>query len=312
MAEQNRMDELFLMFTDAQWEHMSLDEQQAAMQEMENLVAREQGRRPLPVVIYEPSNENEEKMLGYFYKDAIHMNANYLRSAGKYIPGVTSGRGMQALNTLLHEGRHAWQWEVACGRVDGVAFDQCAIIRSNFYTYCPFGESAALYSCQPIELDARRFARERFEAMARRARENGYDDWCIEKQLEDDITAEELWASAARRELTVRDLEEFEEKALAKMRELEPETDLSGISLLREAIEMMESDEGFTRYIDGKPLFWKEQRIGEIAASLDAKPDTADDGLDPALRGLLDRLHATDGATDAVREDPDHLRLGLR
>ena len=32
MAEQNRMDELFLMFTDAQWEHMSLDEQQAAMQ----------------------------------------------------------------------------------------------------------------------------------------------------------------------------------------------------------------------------------------------------------------------------------------
>lgn len=312
MAEQNRMDELFLEFTDARWERMTPEQRLAALQEMENLVALEQGRKPLKVLTFESNDENGGIVLGYFDGAAININERCLNSMQKIIPGVTGGRGMQALNTLLHEGRHAWQEEVACGRIDGVDPEHVTVIRMNFLNYCRGEDSPALYACQPIELDARRFAREYFGAMARRAIEAGHDDACITRQMHNNDTVEINWASMARNTLTVREMEEFEEKALARMREADPETDLSDIKMLREAIEMMESDSGFARYIDGKPLFWKAHRIGEIAASLDAKPDATDDGLDPALRGLLDRLHAPDGAADAVRETPDRLRMGLR
>lgn len=311
MAEQNRIDELFLEFTDENWERMDPEQRLATLQKMENLIAAEQGRAALQVVCFDP-DEEKENVRGYYDGEALHINARCLKPQERLIPGISGNRGMQALNTILHEGRHAWQDEAACGKIEGVDPKERALIRMNNYFYCKSKDNQALYSCQPIELDARRFARERFEQMARKAFEAGHDDICIQRQLDNNDTEELDWACSVRERLSIYDLMDREEKALAKMRECEPATDLTGISMFREVFEMMKSNDGFMRYVDGKPLFVRELKVGDIAATFDAGPDAADDGLDPALRGLLDRLHTSKGATDALREDPDGMRLGMR
>ena len=123
MANMSREDELFLQFTDARWDRMDREQRLSTMQEMENLVAAQQGRSPRTVKIFVPNEKiNERNTNGYFQGDSIYMNPAFFTGKASRIPGIGKS-GMMALNTLLHEGRHAWQWDYGqILKIEGIQF----------------------------------------------------------------------------------------------------------------------------------------------------------------------------------------------
>ena len=279
MPEYTSVDELFQKFTDKHWNAMSQAEHLETLQQMENLIAREQNRPPFQVRIF-----SEE---------------------------TNSGMGMAALNTLLHEVRHGWQRFIAAG--GGVRVDPKlrSLLRMNFLSYCSPDDNQFIYACQPLELDARRFAKERFAAMAKRAIDAGCDDACIRRQLQNNITVEINAAAIVANQLSIAELRDYEDRARQLFLKEFPDENLDGVSMFDEVIQMIRSRQDYINYVDGKPLDFQEQTLDRVAEAGFA-PEGVEAPADPMLQGLLARLkpgRVGDGGNDG-RIDTG--RLGLR
>ena len=312
MNEQNRMDELFLKFTDAQWEEMSSEQRLEVLQEMENLVAEEQGRRPMTIHIMKPDDPSASSCNGYFNGEGIYLNPSFFQRRARAIPGISTSKGMQALNTLLHEGRHMWQYCAAFDKNMKVDPKLRALLKVNWRSYCSPKKSVALYACQPLEYDARMFAKERFAALAKRAMANGHKDPCIARQMARNLDVELHWATRLLNDLSVQELLDYEKKALDTMRAAEPDVDLTGISMFTDAIRILKQKRIDIEYVDGKPLNWDEMTVEGVAESLDGRLDAADAVTDPALQGLLRQLQVRREASRDFGDAPDDTRLRLR
>ena len=312
MPEYTSVDELFQKFTDKHWNAMSQAEHLETLQQMENLIAREQNRPPFQVRIFsEETMKKHPGMTGYFDGRTINLTPLYFRRALRAIPGVNSGMGMAALNTLLHEGRHGWQRFIAAG--GGVRVDPKlrSLLRMNFLSYCSPDDNQFIYACQPLELDARRFAKERFAAMAKRAIDAGCDDACIRRQLQNNITVEINAAAIVANQLSIAELRDYEDRARQLFLKEFPDENLDGVSMFDEVIQMIRSRQDYINYVDGKPLDFQEQTLDRVAEAGFA-PEGVEAPADPMLQGLLARLkpgRVGDGGNDG-RIDTG--RLGLR
>ena len=144
------------------WEGLSFASRLEVLQTVENHAAAETGRTPRTVKgawlhdgpdsvelgAYDPSDNN------------IYVNNFQLRPDAKY------GKNADDLvETILHEGRHAYQHQVARGEVCHGDAQEAAAWAENMKpgNYVQFSQNPKAYWEQPIEADARAHASKRLE-----------------------------------------------------------------------------------------------------------------------------------------------------
>lgn len=148
-------EEVFCLFTEKNWTSLSYVARQDALQEIENRRAAIDGRMAMKLVFVE-LEAGEDGRCSYSTKE-IFINERLLKTPKSAFGGSEMVRCVNALDTVLHEGRHAFQ-RFALEEKNMVPAETKWIWLLNFYNYCTDELPFAFYAFQPIERDAREFA----------------------------------------------------------------------------------------------------------------------------------------------------------
>lgn len=145
--------------TDDRWNALTTQEKLNTLQAIENEVAEREGRASCQVSgRYIPSTP-EGVTLGYYNRGMrdITINTEQLMEQSQY------GNDYRVhLDTVLHEGRHAYQHQAVMGEIIHAEPEQVKAWADNMAPghYITFERNPRAYAAQPIERDAREFARD--------------------------------------------------------------------------------------------------------------------------------------------------------
>ena len=150
-----------ILLTGDQWCELSEEKKLEALQAIENHFAFESGRLSCPVVGKFLYAGNDGVVLGTYDPkgQVIYVNASQFAADSKY------GKDSEAMVTAcLHEGRHAYQHQVSAGIVSHDNKAEAEAWRENLKdgNYISFQDNPRAYYYQPVEVDARRFAAEKY------------------------------------------------------------------------------------------------------------------------------------------------------
>ncbi len=153
-----------LQLTGSEWTSLSEDKKIEVLQTIENHMAYESNRISVPVEGKFLYTGTDGVTIGSYNprRGIIYINTSQFDSESMY------GKDSSALVTAcLHEGRHAYQQQVANGIVQHDNPDEASAWRENFKdgNYISFRENPRGYYEQPIEKDAREFAACRYKEM---------------------------------------------------------------------------------------------------------------------------------------------------
>lgn len=167
------------------WIKCSHEQRLKALNQLEEYIAGQEGRAPCPV----SKNWLDLRTRGvhqYFTdgRESIVLNSNLIASEEPY----------QAVETLLHEGRHSYQHHVVNHPADAENEQQLqdwTMSQEGGYI-SPDGLNDSLYASQPTELDARAIARSRMDNLYDSTlQDEGYQGYKVQKlQEESDIIEE--------------------------------------------------------------------------------------------------------------------------
>jgi hypothetical protein len=128
------------------WSSLDKDNRVETLRATENDLAAEQGRTPAQVHEWQTDARN----LGEYdpAQHSIHINSDL----------VSNDDPRQAVDTLAHESRHAFQYHAINN--PGAHFDDAKVEawRQNFSDYKEPGDDFEAYWNQPVEVDARLYA----------------------------------------------------------------------------------------------------------------------------------------------------------
>jgi hypothetical protein len=136
---------------DSEWSKLTIQERAAVMQAVEIEVARREGRPPCNVSLFSEPPKDGKIIAGQYNPDnrGIELNAYHL-----------SGNPVECLNTVLHEGRHAYQDSAVRGEVYHHDKAELKAWQENMKpgNYIQPEQNRRAYYNQPIEADARQYA----------------------------------------------------------------------------------------------------------------------------------------------------------
>lgn len=143
--------------SDESWPGLSIDEKLVVLQDIENEMAIRENRSPCRVTGEFIPSDDRGITLGYYNRDSrnITINTEQLDRASKY------GNDFHVhLDTILHEGRHAYQHQAVMAEIEHNDKVQLAEWVENMKpgNYITFERNPRGYYLQPIEKDAREFA----------------------------------------------------------------------------------------------------------------------------------------------------------
>lgn len=209
-------DALAAMMNSQSWKTYSRQQRLDLLQEVEIRMAKKQGREALRVKTF-PAERSNAGLMGYFSMDetgSLYLNENFAinKSGLMYDYSVTA-----ALNTLIHEGRHAYQFAVAYGKCPAPDEETRQRWKLNFAHYLSCGdthESQVLYVQQNLEQDARTYALNEMKKLYKRmCATTGSDDLQYLKSLAILRCREDAYQEMAKLLLTRSLLDEVERKA---------------------------------------------------------------------------------------------------
>jgi len=153
-----------LLLTGEKWTALTDNQKIEVLQCIENHSAHESGRLSCPVVGRFLYTGNDGVVLGSYDPDnkVIYINTSQFDPDSKY------GKTSEALvNTCLHEGRHAYQHQVANGTIECEDKTLAETWKENLSdgNYISFKENPRAYYNQPVEVDARQFAEAKYQEM---------------------------------------------------------------------------------------------------------------------------------------------------
>ncbi|MBQ7579307.1 MAG: hypothetical protein IJT25_02105, partial [Clostridia bacterium] len=139
---------IYSKFKGSHWQNYSIEKRLKILQALENKLAKKAHREPLPVIVHPDPNWN---CFGMFQvqsgKRILFINENLLyKHELRY----------HALETIIHEGRHAYQYNVINSKISPLNFKAKAW-KKNYEGYFSSNTDATIYSFQPIERDAQKF-----------------------------------------------------------------------------------------------------------------------------------------------------------
>jgi hypothetical protein len=128
------------------WTTLSETEKLSTLNEVEDIMAGIQGRPALPIMINRNASPGE---FGYFDKESNQI------FVGAY--SLENDSVMENVDTIVHEGRHAYQWHAVNNPgfhpdPNEVAAWQDNFLPANYLTATEYGQQ--MYISQPVEADA--------------------------------------------------------------------------------------------------------------------------------------------------------------
>lgn len=233
---------LVVLFGQESWKALDAERRLNALRQLEAQTARMSGRTPLDVRVM-PEKAGSGGMLGYYdhSRRSMFLHPRYLQSGGLNLGDYSAAA---AIRTVLHEGRHGFQWISVAGGSDRVPQD--TLLEWAVNQCCYFSGSAsddrtmALYFFQPVEMDARRYARETAEGLQRQLEaRRGRQDEAFRRSMDMDRRSEEIIRDVGRRGLTLQTLDSAERRARNAFARYNPRVDASGVQIFHEARETL-------------------------------------------------------------------------
>lgn len=140
---------IFSKFKQRKWVKLTPSKRLKVYNALEAKFAKKQHRQPLDVVIYPDANW---KPLGMFTntrgKRVIYLRQDLIDNPQMRFHGM---------ETILHEGRHAYQYETINKKLPWWAF-RAKKWKKNWEGYIPSSENSVAYNNQSVEQDAQKFA----------------------------------------------------------------------------------------------------------------------------------------------------------
>lgn len=137
------------------WQTMSLNERRDALQQqVDRLATRDQQSQPASVYSFVPNSTRDPRGQYDDVTHSIKLNQDLL----------TQDTPHTAMETLFHEYRHSYQHFVANERPDlAESPQQLEDFQKNTQAYIRSETDKMMYYAQPIEVDARAYARQQME-----------------------------------------------------------------------------------------------------------------------------------------------------
>lgn len=267
--------ELLLQFHSRNWAQLSPLRRLWVMQEIENRRAKADGRPALKVFI---NPQFPPEILGGHTvlpngMECICLNPAFIQDSDK----LRLFSGAKALNVILHEGRHAFQYHSV---KDGFKYvseaqriDWMSVMGSLGGKYTSEG---LMYWVQSIEMDARRFARRKMAEVQGMFRSMGIEDPAFNMALYRELTLEKMIIARVRQDMTVEMVDRYETMVLEHLKKTRPELDLTNlrpfdhlrfILMHPEITDPLEMLERLDRMADEKLGIRAEVKIDQIGGS---------------------------------------------
>jgi len=157
---------IFNKFKRRRWFRYNTNKRLRIYQALEKKFAKKQKRETLPVVIHPDDNW---QCLGMF---TVNDNEKRIIIHEKLLTDVSLR--FHGMETILHEGRHAYQYEVINKDLPWFAF-RAKRWRKNWAGYIPSKQSNAAYNNQEVEKDAQKYALN--QMLRREYKYEGDPDW---------------------------------------------------------------------------------------------------------------------------------------
>ena len=156
-------------FQTKNWEHLSEDERTSRLQYLEDAMAKEQGRAPREVTTY------QGRGCGYYDND----NPGKLFVNQNYIDTKMPCDQYDAMNTVIHEGRHAYQYDCIEGKIrHSERKETVSMWEKNAEIYHKPSDNFSSYRFQPMEADANNFADAKMESFDQKfGKDSNYRDY---------------------------------------------------------------------------------------------------------------------------------------
>ncbi len=227
---------LMLLFHQQIWKRMNKEMRLQTLQEVENRRAKADGRPPVKIIVVPGMEPNLYGGHGRLPdgREFICLNHRFL-TAGKLFSKTDTSiyNGASALNTVLHEGRHAFQSHAVLDEFASVAkkvrLEWAAVMPDAKGLYND--QDPIIYMMQSIEMDARRFARRKIAQINQFFNSIGAPDPNFNLQVIRDIQRETLVISRVRATMTREMIDKYEEKVVEHFKQTHPEIDLKGLGL---------------------------------------------------------------------------------
>lgn len=168
------------IFKTSNWERMSNRQRVDALQELENSMASEQRRRPRTVLPSALSNTTRGQYMP-LDPDNLHINNQLIQNDhGNY----------QAMQTVIHEGRHAYQDDCVTRRTVPLSQDKGHLGswaqnmpgRGGVYNNTFFVD----YRYQPVETDANNYAKDKVNSFGNQyLHDPAYKQFCDKRDAQD-------------------------------------------------------------------------------------------------------------------------------
>jgi hypothetical protein len=153
-------DESLGCLTEDKWKTLGVEDKIGVLQSVENEMAAREHRYPCEVTTKPmPSEEGSVVFGGYDpVGKGIVINSQQLEAGSEYGDNCS-----EHLDTILHEGRHAYQDQAVDGLIEHEDKDELSQWRDNKMPghYIKYEQNPRRYMDQPIERDARAFAADR-------------------------------------------------------------------------------------------------------------------------------------------------------
>ena len=177
-------DALYCLFTEKKWSSMNEDMRLSALQEVECRMAVKQGRPVCKI----HAEAMPARNLGSFDGSGITLNSSLLRNPRSLFGKIRNHGGISALDTVIHEGRHAFQYAVISNKTTvkvSAATRRAWALNTVAYMSGKGVVAFSMYAFQPIERDARGYAAREMSRIYRSIlRTDGHSDPLFEKGLE--------------------------------------------------------------------------------------------------------------------------------
>ena len=148
-----------LKLTADKWNALDVDTKVEILNTLEAHEAEVNSRIACPVEGRFLYTGNDGIVMGQYDRNTckIYINDSQLAPDSKY--GASSDR---ILTTLLHEGRHSYQHQAVTGVIIHDE-TETKVWNENFQKYITFQEDPKGYYTQPVEVDARNYASQRYQ-----------------------------------------------------------------------------------------------------------------------------------------------------
>lgn len=287
---------LWKMLHHVNWNRMDAASRLAVYQEFENRQARLDGRKPVQIRADMPMKPN---LYGIHRTNAdgseiIFINPRFVKTSKLFGNTDTSiFNAASGLDTVMHEGRHAFQHHVVKNKLDVVSelqrMEWAASMVQHGGTYIP---NTIFYAIQGIEMDARRFGRRQMEKINSYFKSIGHEDPNFTNAIADSLATEKDYIAYIRANLTLADIDKVEQHIMDHFRKTHPDLKLDKLSifyharlilLYPEITDPKEMLDLIEKYLDGK--------LGQLNAKLDDLDKGTLGGVkDNHLNGPRDRI----------------------